>query len=188
MCGNVENEPAFKTRRASVIAPPLYWRPTGVYDTMITRKGPRLHSHPRLAQDAAKKTPPIPGKTFQVSPKTATTQENAMKTTATRKSGNRVQPRWGTHAGITCRPFTSGFLQTAEGIMRNFSTTGSYIETSCEFKPGTVLIIRLTLFPSDPSSPAKGAIRSIALAEVKWLRELSNKGSAHYGMGVRYLR
>lgn len=111
-----------------------------------------------------------------------------MKKTTTGRTGARAYHRNPTEAGINCRPFSSGIQQGADGIMRNFSTTGSYIETSCRFNPGTILIVRMTQFPSDTSSlPAEGGLRSIGLAEVKWMRDLSAENASRYGMGVRYI-
>jgi hypothetical protein len=71
--------------------------------------------------------------------------------------------------------------------MRNFSSTGSYIETLRGFKPGTVLILRMTRYPAMSSSiSAEEGLRSISLAEVKWVQEIADENTTWYGMGVRY--
>ena len=101
----------------------------------------------------------------------------------------RFAPRNPTEAAITCRPFaSSSALRASGGIMRNFSCNGSYIETSCEFKSGTILIIRMTRYPSLPSSlAAEEGLRTICLAEVKWLQELTDVNAIRFGIGLRYL-
>lgn len=72
--------------------------------------------------------------------------------------------------------------------MRNFSGSGSYIETRSTFKPGTILIVRMLRYPRLPSMTAEaGQPRSICLAEVKWQHELSAEASNRYGIGLRYL-
>jgi hypothetical protein len=72
--------------------------------------------------------------------------------------------------------------------MRNFSCNGSHIETSCEFKPGTILIVRLTRCPSLPSSlAAEEWPRTICLAEVEWRQELADVDTVRFVMGLRYL-
>ena len=104
------------------------------------------------------------------------------------KESKRIEPRNPTEAGIACRPFTSGFIKNSDGVMRNFSSVGSYIETSGKFEPGTILLVRMTQFPSSPSSNAAvDKPRSISLAEIKWVQELTEGSSVCYGMGVRYL-
>ncbi|MBC2712503.1 MAG: hypothetical protein HGJ94_16415 [Desulfosarcina sp.] len=72
--------------------------------------------------------------------------------------------------------------------MRNFSSGGSYIETSYKYKSGTILIVRMVSYPTMPSSIAdEERPRSICLAEVKWWRELTDENAIRFGMGLRYL-
>ena len=94
-----------------------------------------------------------------------------------------------TEAAITCRPFTSsGALRTSDGVMRNFSNGGSYIETSHKYKSGTILIVRTLRYPTMPSFVVdEERPRSICLAEVKWLKELADENAIRYGIGLRYL-
>ena len=89
---------------------------------------------------------------------------------------------------VTCRPFSSNAIPAAEGVMRNTSSEGSYIETASEFKPGTILILRITRWLCMPSSTVdeEGAW-SLRIAEVKWSQPLAEESSTRYGMGVRYL-
>jgi len=94
-----------------------------------------------------------------------------------------------TETAVTCRPFTSGSaIHTADGVMRNFSDGGVYIETSREFKLGTILHLRMVHYPSRPLSLAAEALpRSTCLVEVKWLQKMVGENIIQYGFGLRYI-
>ncbi len=70
--------------------------------------------------------------------------------------------------------------------MVNVSRGGGYFETGQPALPGASVFIRVqkVLDAADPSSPAE-ALRSAALGEVKWCRDLSG-GGAQFGVGFRY--
>jgi len=106
-----------------------------------------------------------------------------------KKESARVAQRIAIEAAITCRPFTSCWgADSAEAVMRNFSKTGCYIETSGEFKPGTILHVRMLRYPPMPPAAAdKTQPRSICLAEVKWQQEVAVDNAIRFGMGLRYL-
>jgi len=112
-----------------------------------------------------------------------------MQDTMKRKNVARVVPRNPTDAAITCRPYTRcRAIFASDGVMRNFSSYGSYIETSHKYESGTILIVRMTRYPSLASSlAAEEGLRSICLAEVKWQQELADKNAIRYGIGLRYL-
>jgi len=72
--------------------------------------------------------------------------------------------------------------------MRNFSSEGSYIETSHKYKSGTILIMRMVRYPQIPSSLAdEEKPRSICLAKVKWRKKLTDEDTFRFGIGLRYL-
>jgi hypothetical protein len=71
--------------------------------------------------------------------------------------------------------------------MRNFSSGGSYIETTDKYPSGTILIVRMLRYPSTPSSLDDERPRSICLAEVKWRRAVADETAIRYGIGLRYL-
>ena len=106
-----------------------------------------------------------------------------------RKLRERIAPRNPIETVITCRPFASnGAIYASDGVMRNFSRGGSYIETSHRYKSGTILIIRTLRYPPMLSSMAdEEQPRSICLAEVKWQEEMANDNDIRFGMGLRYL-
>ncbi len=111
-----------------------------------------------------------------------------MKIAPEKKVVKRVAPRNPTEAAITCRPYTSSAVRTSDGVMRNFSGSGSYIETTDRYRSGTILIMRMVRYPEiPPSIAAEERPRSICLAEVKWQQKLSDKTASRFGMGLRYL-
>ena len=110
-----------------------------------------------------------------------------MQNTFAIKTQRRTQDRGLTNACITCRSFTSDIIQASDGIMRNYSNSGGYIETSRKFSLGTVLVVRMTRCPGMGSSfAAEEGLRTIGLAQVKWMQELADKNTARYGMGIEY--
>jgi hypothetical protein len=112
-----------------------------------------------------------------------------MQTATQEKEKRRTASRNPTEAAIVCRLFTSGGVpHTADGVMRNFSEEGSYIETSQEFELGTILHLRTVRFASgSPSAATETLPRSICLAEVKWRHEMVGENTIQYGFGLRYL-
>lgn len=94
-----------------------------------------------------------------------------------------------TEAAITCRPLTiSGTTRASDGLMRNFSSEGFYIETTGEYGAGTILVVRMVGYPHIPESMvAEGRLRSICVAEVKWHRQLAEGEPVRYGMGLKYI-
>ena len=112
-----------------------------------------------------------------------------MEQTAKKIIEKRGSPRHPAAVEVAHRPYTStGTIRQSNGIIRNFSNGGVYIETPHGYKSGTILVIRTTL--SAPASsacvPGEG-LRTICLAEVKWQMDLSDQKLPGYGMGLRYL-
>lgn len=115
--------------------------------------------------------------------------DEKMETTIEAKNRKRAARRNPTEAAITCRPYTSsGVVLASDGVLRNFSIGGSYIETSYKYKSGTILIVRMVRYPAIPSSMVDEQWpRSIYLAEVRWWQELPGENAIRYGIGLRYL-
>ena len=68
-------------------------------------------------------------------------------------SNLRIHERFATDVVVICRPYTStGNVRSAQGVMRNFSSHGAYIETDRRFKSGTILIVRTVGCPPTLSS------------------------------------
>lgn len=112
-----------------------------------------------------------------------------MQNTMEKKEIERVVPRNSTEAVITCQPYSStGTICASNGVMRNFSSQGSYIETSHKFESGVILIMRMVRYSNmPPSMDDEEWPRSICLAEVKWRQELADDNAIRYGIGLRYL-
>ena len=101
----------------------------------------------------------------------------------------RIEPRNRTEVLITYRPFaSSGAFQSADGVMRNFSDGGFYIETTRAVSERTTLILRIIRFSAtwSPTVPEHGP-RTICLAEVRWQKEIPDERALRYGMGLKYL-
>ena len=105
------------------------------------------------------------------------------------KEKRRVAPRNPTEATIACRPFTSsGATHTVDGVMRNFSEEGSYIETPHKFKLGTILHLRMVYYPPRSLSLAAEELpRTTCLAEIKWRQKMVDENTIQYGFGLRHL-
>ena len=115
--------------------------------------------------------------------------EKMQQSTMMNEVGRRIALRNLTEATITCRPYASTCtICASDGVMRNFSSEGSYIETSHEYKSGTILIMRMVRYPQIPSSVAdEKQPRSICLAEVRWQKRLTDENTFRFGTGLRYL-
>lgn len=68
----------------------------------------------------------------------------------------------------------------------NFSGGGSYIECAQPLIPGATILIRLQTSASSAGEPPSRNMRTTALGEVKWCRELHAGQSQRFGIGVRY--
>ena len=101
----------------------------------------------------------------------------------------RADDRIDTEVAIVCQPYTSnGKMRLAQGVMRNFSSQGSYIESNQKFKAGTILIVRMVgCLPAPSSIGSNEKPRSICLGEIKWEQDLQDVEKCLYGMGLRYL-
>ena len=85
-----------------------------------------------------------------------------MNNSKEKKNIERVGPRSPTEAGITCRPYaSSGATRASDGVMRNFSNGGYYMETSNNHKLGTILIMRMVRYP--PHAVKNGRRRAAAV-------------------------
>lgn len=95
-----------------------------------------------------------------------------------------------TEVTITCRPYgSSSATFAADGVMRNFSSQGSYIEIPRQFPSGTILLVRMLRIPATVQFESDEAVpRLIGLAEVKWFQKLANESTDRYGIGLSYLR
>ncbi|MGD9251111.1 MAG: hypothetical protein PVG19_07795 [Desulfobacterales bacterium] len=101
----------------------------------------------------------------------------------------RIASRHPTEAAVACRPFHSnGTTTTADAVMRNFSKSGSYIESAHAFKIGTIIQLRMVQYPSTQGIlDLDDRPRSTCLAAIKWRRPLADENDGPYGFGLKYL-
>ena len=102
---------------------------------------------------------------------------------------SRTASRNPTEAAVACQPYASSAANRAlEGVMRNYSSQGSYIETVHDFLLGTILIVRVVRYMFVPGSlVGETQPRPICLAEVKWRQELADGHIVRYCMGLKYI-
>ena len=87
-------------------------------------------------------------------------------------------------------PITVAHFNTSRyhpATVLNYSEGGIYFESDFAFQPRTSIYIRIEKQIKDlPESEVQNGIRSVALGEVKWCKEISKGESGRYGMGVKY--
>ena len=100
----------------------------------------------------------------------------------------RKSPRRQVAAQVVFSCFTSIDPQRFfSGRIRDCTQGGLQIESSCGFKKGTALLIRLLDCPFYRLAPeVNETLRTVLLAEVRWHNALDDEGS-RFVMGVRYL-
>jgi hypothetical protein len=101
----------------------------------------------------------------------------------------RIASRHPTEAAVACRPFhSSGATTTADAVMRNFSKSGSYIESAHAFGVGSVIQVRMVQYPSPiETRDWDDRPRPKGLAAIKWRRQLADEDDGFYGFGLKYL-
>ena len=67
------------------------------------------------------------------------------------------------------------------------SRNGMVLISRKAFKPGTYLIVRMLDFPPSSSGEGEPRIRSMGLAEVRWVEEVMGEDGLTYEMGIRYV-
>lgn len=100
----------------------------------------------------------------------------------------RASTRCRYEAAVTCAYFNSDRFYRAKTT--NHSSDGINFESDFSLKPGSTIFIRVENYTPDASVLKVcgcGGIRHIALAEVKWCRELPGADDYHYRIGLRYL-
>lgn len=69
----------------------------------------------------------------------------------------------------------------------NVSPSGGYFECRHSIIPGATILVRVHHGVSGaPDGPAGAPLRTAALAEVKWCRDLPDRSPAAFGIGIRY--
>ena len=95
--------------------------------------------------------------------------------------------RCGHKASLVCGYFNSEHYCPAKAV--NHSPEGMYIETDLFLRPGASVYLRVD--HQMPNNGSSGVFKckghpTVALAEVKWCRELTDAGDFNYGVGLKY--
>jgi hypothetical protein len=97
----------------------------------------------------------------------------------------RSEDRRGCAAAIDWAYFNKADFYSAH--LLNVSPSGGYFECEQRIIPGATLFIRLHHGPASVGDPTIcDCMRSTALGEVKWCRELTDRKPRPYGVGIRY--
>lgn len=98
----------------------------------------------------------------------------------------RCEDRQSCDAVIEWTYFNRGGCFSAR--LLNFSRGGGYFISSQPLTPGATVLIRvLDVNPAESGAcDAGAAMRTTALGEVKWCREIIAEPVAQFGVGVRY--
>jgi hypothetical protein len=69
----------------------------------------------------------------------------------------------------------------------NFSQNGLYFESTHNIPPGSTILIKREIFPSDNSNITHEiCLPSLIVAEVKWCQEKAETHDSQFGVGVKY--
>jgi hypothetical protein len=97
----------------------------------------------------------------------------------------RSEDRHGCDAGVDWAYFNKAEFYSAH--LLNISPSGVYFECEQRIIPGATIFIRLHHGPAGVGNSAiHDSMRSTALGEVKWCRELPDQKKRPYGVGIRY--
>lgn len=100
----------------------------------------------------------------------------------------RQDNRSGVAVSIDCQPFSLVYeTYQSEGILRNYSDEGAYVELPRSYYKGNILMMRLLEESPTPLDDAAGTCRPMSLAEVKWVRHIEGVGPPRYGIGLKML-
>lgn len=101
------------------------------------------------------------------------------------KPEKRSEDRSTCHADIEWAYFNKAEIHAAR--LLNVSQSGGYFECPHSIIPGATLLIRVCQSASgSPAEPVGTQLRTSALGEVKWCRELAGRPSSLFGIGIRY--
>ncbi|MCU0559555.1 MAG: hypothetical protein MUD16_05105 [Desulfobacterales bacterium] len=101
------------------------------------------------------------------------------------ESDKRSEGRNACDADIEWAYFNKSEVHAAR--LLNVSQSGGYFECSHPIIPGATLLIRLHGgICGRPTEAPAAPLRTAALGEVKWCRELADRRSTLYGIGIRY--
>jgi hypothetical protein len=97
----------------------------------------------------------------------------------------RASKRHGCEASVGCGYFNKE--ETCSARMLNYSEGGAYLECSSFFKERSIILIRLKQIVSGASEAQVYCTpREVSLGEVRWSREISDKNTSSFAIGIQY--
>ena len=103
----------------------------------------------------------------------------------TNQNEKRMYERYRCEARINRSYFNKN--RSYRATLLNVGRNGVYFETDKEIEPNTTILLRLEAILGDHRLLSeKNCLRTIALADVKWSKKISNENSVYYGAGARY--
>ncbi len=98
---------------------------------------------------------------------------------------NRTYDRFPHKASLICSPFNTDRYYNAQKCSHGGG--GMRFNSKAAFQKGTALRIRMKDYSTAGLFPdAWEGFRTMAVAEVKWCREVNDGKGSHYDIGVRY--
>lgn len=90
------------------------------------------------------------------------------------------------NASTACGHFTASINgKIYDGKMLNYSSNGMCIESSAEFKKGSIVMIKVNALSSNADyQKLTEGFRTVSLAEIKWYKRSHNSGKALFGMSA----
>ena len=97
----------------------------------------------------------------------------------------RADKRHNCDVSIVCNCFNKDKIFNAK--MLNYSKCGMYFESDSFFKEGTNIFFKMKSCWFSVSDPefCEGP-RTVSLAQVRWWKEMEEKDSFRFGIGVKY--
>lgn len=98
---------------------------------------------------------------------------------------NRTHDRFTHKASLICSRFNTDSYYNTQKC--NHGGGGLCFESKAAFQRGTVLNIRMQDYSTDGINPeAWEGFRTMAIAEVKWCKEINDAKGNHFDVGVKY--
>lgn len=102
----------------------------------------------------------------------------------------RADTRNSTKLKIGISPFTTNFDAIQEiGTLCNYSSNGIFIESERCYPEGSILIVQVLNIPQNASNTVgEEGLKSVCIAQVKWLKDKESTWFSRYKIGLRYLQ
>jgi hypothetical protein len=99
------------------------------------------------------------------------------------KMEKRERKRYNCRAPIVCGRFNSKEAHSAEIV--NYSSDGMCIKCDSGFKEKSTIVFRVNGRPRTAAKKAKAGLRTISLAEVRWMKAAGQKNERPFYLGLK---